>query len=261
MAELVAPGAWWLHGTRGSNVYLAEALDGTLAIIDTGFGGNGAAIVREIAEVAPGRTPALVLLTHRHFDHSGSATELRALTGAKIAAGAADCRPGADGMNTIATAVGPSHIARLVRGRLGRRHAVEATIVDLPLQGEFEVLPGIRAIPAPGHTAGSYCFLLERSGVSFVGDLVISHGGRLSRPLARSHEDRDAYERSLLAMSRVMAETGCPGHGIPAAGSFSAALAALAAAEPRGWSPVTAIRRAVKLHAFTLGMYRRRNGR
>jgi len=35
LADLLAPGLWWLHGTRGSNVYLVEADDGQLALVDT----------------------------------------------------------------------------------------------------------------------------------------------------------------------------------------------------------------------------------
>ena len=45
MAEQIAPGAWWLHGARGSNVYLVEAGDGRLALIDAGFGSGAAAVV------------------------------------------------------------------------------------------------------------------------------------------------------------------------------------------------------------------------
>ena len=38
-ADLVAPGTWWLRGTRGANVYLVEADDGSLVLVDTGFRG------------------------------------------------------------------------------------------------------------------------------------------------------------------------------------------------------------------------------
>ncbi len=38
MADEVAPGVWWLAGTRGSNVFAIE-LPGQLAIVDSGFSG------------------------------------------------------------------------------------------------------------------------------------------------------------------------------------------------------------------------------
>ncbi len=53
MAEAVAEGAWWLHGTRGCNVYLVRT-DSALVLIDTGFGSSLGGIVRDIATVAPG---------------------------------------------------------------------------------------------------------------------------------------------------------------------------------------------------------------
>ena len=45
MADLLAPGLWWLHGTRGSNVYLVESDDGQLALVDTGFSSSAEAII------------------------------------------------------------------------------------------------------------------------------------------------------------------------------------------------------------------------
>ena len=48
MADLLAPGLWWLHGTRGSNVYLVESDDGQLALVDTGFSSSAEAIIGEL---------------------------------------------------------------------------------------------------------------------------------------------------------------------------------------------------------------------
>src|SRR4051812_25632910 len=89
MASVVIPGIWCLEGTRGSNVYLWQAADGQLALIDTGFASSAAAIEREIGTL--GRGPlAMVLLTHSHPDHSGAAARVRALTGAPLVIGAGD---------------------------------------------------------------------------------------------------------------------------------------------------------------------------
>lgn len=82
MADLLAPGLWWLHGTRGSNVYLVEADDGRLALIDSGFGSSAAPVLAEVE--AQGRPLAAILLTHAHRDHSGAAAAVRAATGAEV---------------------------------------------------------------------------------------------------------------------------------------------------------------------------------
>ena len=62
-ADLVAPGTWWLRGTRGANVYLVEADDGSLVLVDTGFRGSEAAILRALDGVAPGKPLEAILLT------------------------------------------------------------------------------------------------------------------------------------------------------------------------------------------------------
>ncbi len=257
MAELVAPGVWWLHGTRGSNVYLVEAGDGQLALVDTGFGSNVEAIVSELAAVGNGRPLALILLTHQHLDHVGSAAAVREQTGARVVAGRADCVRGRDGGWLIDVHTGRSHVTRVVIGWLLHRRAA-AVAVDLPLDGESEVLPGIVAMPAPGHTPGSYCFVSTGANAVFTGDLVISHGQRLSRPLAQSHADRNRYEQSLRSFAALEIGAGCPGHGEPLRQGFGEALRALTDSPPRRPSVRDLHERILKLRSFALGMYRRR---
>ena len=59
---------------------------GRAMIVDTGVAGRAPAMLRKISEV--GLRPAdvsLIVLTHHHADHSGSARELREVTGAPVA--------------------------------------------------------------------------------------------------------------------------------------------------------------------------------
>lgn len=261
MADLVAPGVWWLHRTRGSNVYLVQAADGQLALIDTGFGSNVRAILDEVRSVA-GETPlAFILLTHNHFDHTGAALELRNRTGARVAAGLGDCTPAPNGNGrTVTRTTGRSHIARFVSRWLLRRRNLPLP-VDLVLDGETEVLPGLRAYPAPGHTPGSFCFVATGPGVAFVGDMVISHHRRLSRPMALANADNNLYEQSLAAFAQVSPPIGCPGHGQPLTAGFDAALRGLTGRTRRPPSIAGLRRRAVRLRTFMRNMYRRRSPR
>lgn len=258
MADLVAPGVWWLHRTRGSNVYLVEAADGQLALVDTGFGSNVPAILDEVAAVAGDRPLACILLTHNHFDHTGAALALRSRTGARVVAGRGDCTPASDGSGwTIARTTGRSHVARFVSRWLLRRH--EAPLpVDVALEGETDVLPGIRAFPTPGHTAGSYCYVAQAAGVAVVGDMTISHHRRLSRPMALANADNVLYERSLAAFAAIAPGAGCPGHGQPLPEGFDAALRELAARPRRPRSVAGIRRRAARFRTFMRNMYRRR---
>lgn len=258
MADLVVPGVWWLHHTRGSNVYMVEADDGQLAIVDSGFGSNVEAILSEVASVTNGRPLSFILLTHSHFDHVGAALELRRITGARVAAGKGDCSTaGGEAKYAIGPATGRSHVARLVSRWIVHRR-VAAVPVDAALEGETVVLPGIRAMPVPGHTPGSYCYVAEKAGAAFVGDLVISHRGRLSRPAAYSNRDEQAHERSLAAFAAIAPEAGCPGHGQPLAVGFAEALQGLASSMRPRPSIRRTHQRMVKMQSFTRNMYRRR---
>lgn len=265
MAEQIAPRVWWLHGARGSNVYLVEAADGRLALIDAGFGSGAAAVVAEVESVAGGRGLSHILLTHSHIDHSGAAGELRQRTGATLAAGGADCHKRQDGQWVLNPNVGRTHLARLlVRKALHR--GVAETPVEAVLTGAMEVLPGLRAVPVPGHTPGSYCYVAEAAGLAFVGDIVIHHGDRLTRPLRWANHDDALYLRTLAAFAAAAPGAGCPGHGPPLMEGFGDALRTLATI-PRGarWDGESRLqsmrRRARLLSSFGRNLRKRRDER
>ncbi len=70
---------------RAANTYLVEAEKG-LVLVDTGLPGSEKKILSTIDSI--GRKPAdvkLVLLTHRHLDHIGSAAALKRETDAVLA--------------------------------------------------------------------------------------------------------------------------------------------------------------------------------
>lgn len=225
MADLLAPGLRWLHGTRGSNVYLVESDDGRLALIDTGFGSSSSAILEELSKHE--EPLAMVLLTHGHRDHSGAANTVRSATGARLALGRGDCLE-RNGAAVLHPTLGRTHPLRKLTSRT-HRPPHEDTPVDVPLEGELEVLPGIRAVPVPGHTLGAYCFVVERLGAAFVGDLVISHGGELTRSIKWANHDDELYLESIRDFGQVAPELGLPGHGTPVLGGFGESLRELGA--------------------------------
>ncbi|MBA4181197.1 MAG: hypothetical protein C0506_11465 [Anaerolinea sp.] len=254
VADLLAPGLWWLHGTRGSNVYLVEADDGQLALIDTGFASSADAIVAELNMLGLLPRLASILLTHMHLDHAGSAGRLRRLTGARLIVGRGDCFE-RDGQLLLRTRVGRTHIAHLLTGR--RTPAP----VDVAITGETEVLPGIRAVPAPGHTAGSVCYVLDRLGAAFVGDLVISHGGELTRAMRLANQDDTLYLETMKRFALEAPEKGLPGHGVPVLDGFGDALRTLAALPRRRGGPRLNGQRFARLVRFGRGMSRERTPR
>ena len=257
-ADLLAPGVWWLRGTRGANVYLVEADDGSLTLVDTGFRGSEDAILRAAAAVAPARRLGAILLTHEHFDHVGAAAGIVAQTGARVVAGRGDCNPGPYGGFVLRAHTGPTHHLRRLKHRL-RPPAVPRTLtVDTAVDGEAEVAPGICAVPTPGHTPGSLCFIVPSRGLAFVGDLVISHGGTLTRPLRSANADDGQYLETMRTFAAVAPAAGFPGHGQPLLTGFDTALKELAAFPRRRPGVSGYITRARRLADFSRNISRRR---
>jgi glyoxylase-like metal-dependent hydrolase (beta-lactamase superfamily II) len=113
-------------------------------------------------------------------------------------------------------------------------------------------------VPTPGHTPGSYCYVDVRRGIAFVGDLVISHGDSLARPLKASNADDEAYLGSVARFAERAPEIGCAGHGPPVLAGFGEQLRELAALPRRGgFSPRVVLDRMRRLQAFRKGMSRR----
>ena len=173
----IAGAAWWLTGVRGSNVYLLRLPSGAHVLVDTGLPGSDGAVLDHLRALGVADVEA-ILLTHRHLDHAGAAARLRAALGARVLAGAGD----------------------VVGGRIGgdRRMTSGACPVDLVLPPEeCEPLPGLRALPSPGHTAGSTVYAVPSLDLWCIGDVALHSGNRMSRPLPPANEDTQAQEASL----------------------------------------------------------------
>ena len=260
MADQIVPGVWWLRGTRGSNVYLVEAQDGQLLLVDTGFAASAPGVIADLATVARGRPVSQILLTHAHVDHAGAAMQLREQLGAQVVAGAKDCTSHGRGGWVLHEATGRSHRARrVIQKLLGPVASVPVVIVDRPLDGEVAVAPGILAVPTPGHTPGSYCYVDEQRGVAFVGDLVISHRDALTRPMAVANVNDTHYLASLRSFADRAPQMGCAGHGRPVTESFAAQLRHLATMPRRSMlSPFGVLQRARRLRSFASEIARQR---
>ena len=254
MAEVVVPGVWWLNGTRGSNVFLVESGGDSLVLVDSGFGGSVDAIAAEVEGIAPGRTPTHLLLTHAHADHAGAARALRERYGLEVVAGAGDCVVGPTGEATLRPMTAPSPPWRRIARRLQRRQTASASPrpapVDAVIEEEGEV-GGLLAVPTPGHTPGSVCYVLEDRGVAFVGDLFISHPDGLARPLHFINQDDAQYLETLRRFAERAPEVGLAGHGPPVLEGFGEQLRELAAQPRRGLlSPTAALQRLRRLRGF-----------
>ncbi|WP_406164440.1 MBL fold metallo-hydrolase [Streptomyces sp. NBC_00996] len=205
-------------GQRAVNAYLL--LGRHPVIVDAGTPGSGRRITEQVA--AHGLDPEdvrLVVVTHGHIDHFGSAAELRRLTGAPIAAHAADLGPYRTGrVREPYLPTGP--MGRLMARNPKLHEQAEPFEPDILVRGatglaDFGV--DARIIPTPGHTAGSVSVLTD-DGDLVAGDLIANSfmgliKGRPANP--PFHDDPLANLASLRAMLDLKPTRLYVGHGTP----------------------------------------------
>ncbi len=162
----------------------------------------------------------LIILTHGDLDHTGSAEDLKQLTGAKIVIHRADQKlfeqalfnfpRGVTAWGKCMHAILSPLLKRILHGAPGARADIVLTDDDYPLT-EY----GIRGkiIDTPGHTPGSVSVLLE-TGDAFVG--CMAHNSppfRLGPGLPIFAEDIERVKQSWQPLLEQGATTIYPGHG------------------------------------------------
>ncbi len=160
--------------TRLSNCFVVEA-DSGVVLIDAGAAGDADTILEVIGD----RRLNLILITHAHFDHYGSAAEIRRRSRAPIAIHEADTEHMQRGETHLGIVRGRGKIAAALLPLAERFYDPEPTKADIHLHdgadlGNF----GLDAVVVhtPGHTIGS-CSLICGEEAAFVGDLLSTTGG------------------------------------------------------------------------------------
>jgi glyoxylase-like metal-dependent hydrolase (beta-lactamase superfamily II) len=199
--------------------YLVQG-DG-LIMIDAGMPGQAGTFAKATAALGiQPRDIRLMVITHGHFDHTGSAKAIKDLTRAKIAMHRQDkdCLE----VPLRRPPRGATPWGRVLVGALGvvaSSPQIAPTQVDVVLGDEGCSLveygiPG-RVIYTPGHTMGSVSVLLE-TGEALVGDLAMNALPlRLGPGLPALAEDIQKVRESWRLLLDAGAKTVYPAHGKP----------------------------------------------
>jgi glyoxylase-like metal-dependent hydrolase (beta-lactamase superfamily II) len=212
----IVPGIHQVDGVRGANSYLVTG-DAGILLVDTGLPRNGKKIVDYLRGL--GRKPdsiKYIVLTHADIDHSGSAAELKEITGASVAIHASDA-PRLTGGRQI----------KEVRGILGLLfRAMPALMHFRPVKPDIslrdgEEIVGFTVIYTPGHTSGSIC-LYRSKDVLFAGDALRSDkSGNPKLPSKMMSLDIVQATASLAKLAKLDFEALLVGHGTPVLGNAS----------------------------------------
>ena len=210
-----------------------RAGDRSWVLVDSGMPTSEHAIVRE-AERRFGRMsrPSAILLTHGHFDHSGSVQALADRWDAPIYAHRMEM-PYLTGRSPYPPqdpTVDGGAVAKLLsrafpKGPFDLGNRLQTLPEDCSVPG----LPGWRWIHTPGHTPGHVSFFRDEDRALVVGDAfvtmrqesllsVITRKPQVWRPPAYFTPDWESARDSVLALAHLDPSVAVTGHGIPMSG-------------------------------------------
>ena len=160
-------------------------------------------------------TIPLLLLTHTHYDHAGSARALQLYTGAKVVVGAAEAECLRQGNTPVPRGTHP--LTRLISGA-GHNVVPVQTEHYEPVTHDIIAADAVLSLcefgfeatvlPLGAHTKGSIG--LHIGDYFFSGDTVFGMGSTLYPPFADCPDDIKAAWETILKTEAALI---CPGHG------------------------------------------------
>lgn len=181
-----------------SNIYLLNRE----VIVDAGTGHNFNNFLHWLKERTDPMEIHSLILTHRHYDHTGGAEDVLRETGAMAYVHELDAPPLQTG-DAVTTG------ARAFKGD-------QAVIDVLPIKEDHEFVIGdqrFRVLLTPGHTIGSISLYEGESGILLSGDVLFANGGVGRWDLATG--DHGALKQSIDRFAELDVNELYPGHDIP----------------------------------------------
>ena len=202
-----------------ANCYLIRD-EGTI-LVDGGMPNKGKRFVKELNDLSiEPKDISLILVTHGHWDHIGSLSELKGLAGCRVAANQHEKDCVEQALKVIPPGVGLwGKLLYIILKLYMPLVKFRGTLVDVVLEDkEFPLEPfGIhgKILYTPGHTSGSMSVLLD-TGDAFVGDLAMNTlPMRIGPGVPRFAEDIGAVKESWRLLLDRGAKWMYPAHGKP----------------------------------------------
>jgi len=188
------------YGLDG-NIFLVEGE----IIIDSGTGHYHNVFMDWLSEHTDPVDVHTLILTHRHYDHSGGAADILKETDATAYIHEADAPPIING-DLITTG------ARTFNGE-----QIPISVTQFREDHIFNIVDlDFRALHTPGHTIGSISLYNDDLGILFSGDTIFANGGVGRWDLATG--DHGSLRQSIAMLAELEIRDLYPGHDIEVLG-------------------------------------------
>jgi len=208
----VAPGVHSIERVRMAHAFLVEGEGITL--IDTGMRGSGESVLNALAALGRRLSDLRhIVISHHHFDHTGSLARLAEVSQATVSVHAADA-PYVRGDLPRPSFKRVGFSGWFLRPFMGLFPQPEPCHVDHELQDgdEIEAAGRLKVVHAPGHTPGHIALLMPSKRILFAGDAVLNVLG-LRPPMAMATVDMAQAKESIRKMAALDFDIACFGHG------------------------------------------------
>ena len=215
-----------IHQIRavGAKVTVLQSSEGVL-LVDAGARGSKRAIVGGLESLALSPEDIrLIAVTHYHPDHSGGLGEMLEVSSSEVAAHTVEIDI-ISGRRTAPDAHRNRFLAKVASPIVSRMYGSPVDVAHPLEDGQLLPFPDrVQAVHAPGHTAGSLCFLVPSAGTLIVGDSLQNRFGKLGPPARSVTADPEQALDSLARLLELDFDTMCFSHFSPLRGGAKDAL-------------------------------------